>query len=104
MKYIKKVDEVIVKEFFETYLDLDINLNPVKSATNKAIQSAVSIFTEDGSKPYAGSGVIYQMEDDYTYIITNYHVAHNGNTYKSPLATKIVAYQYGEREVVGKES
>jgi len=101
-KYCEEND-ITIEEFFETYLDLDININPVKSATNKAIQSALSLFTEDGSKVYAGSGVIYQMDADYTYIITNYHVAHNGAGVQNAVATKIMAYQYGEKEVVGKD-
>jgi len=102
-KYCEEND-ITIEEFFETYLDLDININPVKSATNKAIQSALSLFTEDGSKVYAGSGVIYQMDDDYTYIVTNYHVTHNSNSTSSTLASKIMAYQYGENELIGKDS
>lgn len=97
---------ITIEQFFENYLQLDININPVKTATNKAMQSAISLFTEAssiyGTAAYAGSGVIYQMDDDYTYIITNYHVTHNSNSLSSPLATKIVAYQYGEREYIAK--
>lgn len=45
-----------------------------------------------------GSGVIYKIEDDYTYIITNYHVVYsssvnadnNGN-----IAYRVVGYLYG---------
>lgn len=97
-------NNITIEQFFEAYLDLEINFNPVKSATNIAIQSAISLFTEDGSYVYAGSGVIYQMDDDYTYIITNYHVTHNGNATENALATKIMAYQYGEHELVGKDN
>lgn len=97
---------ITIEEFFEDYLELSINLNPVKTATNKAMQSAISLFTEAnsffGTAAYAGSGVIYQMDADYTYIITNYHVAHNGNLISSELATKIIAYQYGENEYIAK--
>jgi len=101
-KYCEEND-ITIEQFFETYLDIDVNINPVKSATNKAIQSAISIFTEDSSSVYAGSGVIYKMDSDYTYIITNYHVTHNGTGLQGELATKIMAYQYGERELVGKD-
>ena len=97
-------NNITIEQFFESFLDLDININPVKTATNKAIQSAISLFTEDNSNVYAGSGVIYQMDEEYTYIITNYHVTHNGNAHQSTLATKIMAYQYGEREAVGKDA
>ena len=95
-----------VEQFFKE-LQLEININPVKSATNKAMQSAISLFTEQieqGSyAAYAGSGVIYKMDDDFTYIITNYHVTHNGNFLNSTLATKIMAYQYGENELIAKD-
>ena len=95
-----------VEQFFKE-LQLEINLNPVKSATNKAMQSAISLFTENienGSKVvYAGSGVIYMMDDNFTYIITNYHVAHNGISLNSTLATRIMAYQYGENESIAKD-
>lgn len=96
-----------IEDFFDNYLDIVVNLNPVKSATNKAIQSAVSIFTEEnlatGTNCYAGAGVIYKMNDDYTYIITNYHVTHTSNLPSSSLANKISIYQYGENEVIGKD-
>lgn len=95
-----------VEQFFKE-LEIEINTNPVKTATNKAMQSAISLYTEqienNSSVAYAGSGVIYKMEDDFTYIITNYHVTHNGNGLTNSLATKIVAYQYGEREFIAKD-
>ncbi len=98
---------ITIEQFFEDYLELEININPVATATNIAMQSAISLFTEAnslfGTAAYAGSGVIYQMDDDYTYIITNYHVTHNSNALSSPLATKIVAYQYGENEYIAKK-
>lgn len=99
---------ITIEDFFDNYLDIIVNLNPVKSATNKAIQSAVSIFTEDYSSSkaaiYAGSGVIYKMDDDYTYIITNYHVTHNGNSLYNQVAPKIVIYQYGQNEIVYQDT
>lgn len=102
-------NSITIEEFFNNHLELTININSIKSATNKAIQSAVSIFTEEnssyyGTSVYAGAGVIYKMDDDYTYIITNYHVTHNSNSISSNLASKIMVYQYGENEAVGKDN
>lgn len=106
-KYCEDKD-ITIEEFFENYANIIININPIKSATNKAIQSAVSIFTEEtsiyGTSVYAGAGVIYRMENDYTYIITNYHVTHNSNSITSSLASKIMIYQYGENEQVAKDN
>lgn len=96
-----------VEQFFKD-LQLEININTVQSATNKAMQSAISIFTEQtehgSTSAYAGAGVIYKIEDDYTYIITNYHVINNGNYLTNQVASKIVAYQYGENELIAKSS
>lgn len=102
-------NSITIEEFFNNHLELTININSIKTATNKAIQSAVSIFTEEnnsyyGTSVYAGAGVIYKMDDNYTYIITNYHVTHNSNSISSNLASKIMVYQYGENEAVGKDN
>ncbi len=44
----------------------------------------------------SGSAVIYKIDDDYTYLITNYHVICNSKQNKeSKIATKITAYLYG---------
>lgn len=45
-----------------------------------------------------GSGVIYSMDEDYTYIITNYHVVYNENavdTQIDGISDHIVFYLYG---------
>lgn len=47
---------------------------------------------------YTGSGVVYQMQDDYTYIITNYHVVYDASASAANggyMARKIVCYLYG---------
>lgn len=74
--------------------DVDIN-NPVNSnvaSANKALLSAVSIYTTSG----AGSGVIYKLDKEHgtAYIITNFHVAYD--TSRGAVNTEIGVCLYGQ--------
>ncbi len=52
---------------------------------------------------YCGSGVIYSVSDDYTYMITNYHVLYDSKAYgDDKLADKIVCYLYGSESLPEK--
>ncbi len=108
--YYKQVygDELTYAEFLEKYLSVTTDNSAV---IGECLQSSVKLYTEfvetttvsseifgeitsSQTKVYTGSGVIYDMDEDYTYIITNYHVvfdnkagAANGNR---NLASKIV--------------
>ena len=77
-------------EFIEQYLSS--NTNNLSQSINKALMSAVCIFSDAN----AGSGVIYQLDKTTgnALIITNYHVAYNTNT-NNP-HTGIRFYIYGE--------
>jgi len=89
-----------------------VNADENISVSNKALRSSLKIysqFTESyryGMGPYqqtvkataiyCGSAVIYLMDDDYTYMITNYHVLYDSSANTSDkLAEKIVCYLYG---------
>ncbi len=113
--YYKQVygDELTYAEFLEKYLSVTTDNSAV---IGECLQSSVKLYTEfvetttvssgifggitsSQTAVYTGSGVIYDMDEDYTYIITNYHVVYdnkagaaNGN---SQLARKIVCYLYG---------
>ncbi len=76
-------------DFIDEYLNINVSVTDTQLAVAKAINSVVSVYTDSGS---AGSGVIYKMDDDYTYIVTNYHVVYNSNTY-SPEST-LYAYMF----------
>lgn len=67
--------------------------------TTETVQTSFwTTATNDTVSRSGGSGVIYKIEDDYTYIITNYHVVYsssvnadnNGN-----IAYRVVGYLYG---------
>lgn len=102
---------------FKAFLaDLELNSNQlsINKAANKAMQSAVIVFAnttykkvnqstisiEDAqTNPSGGAGVIYKMDDEYSYIITNYHVVYSGtvNAYdqKIEICNNIYVYLYG---------
>lgn len=96
---------ITLEEYFSS---LDIEFNVIQLASNKALKSAVVVYTESpysNNKDYlslsAGAGVIYKMEQDYSYIITNYHVVKSTTTI-SGIASNIVLYQYGtSNQIVG---
>jgi len=109
------------EEFLKTYLTINeehnnITIQPnesvVQTATNKAIQSAVTIWCEFPFEDFyhnkstelaCGAGAIYQMEEqsEYSYIITNYHVVYYpGCATSNNTAQRITLFQYGSDEAV----
>lgn len=82
------------------------------SVSNKALSSSLKVYTEfvesyyygfglyqqivSETAIYCGSAVIYSIDSDYVYIITNYHVLYDQNAKSTnKLAEKIVCYLYG---------
>lgn len=51
--------------------------------------------TYDYAALYTGGGVIYKVEDEYTYILTNYHVVYDSDSTGSKISDKIYLYLYG---------
>lgn len=67
----------IYTEFTETYL-----INPFQSATDTSIA--------------CGSAVVYKINTDYTYFITNYHVVYSATALETDkIAKRINLYLYG---------
>lgn len=103
-------EDMTFAEFCEKYLSLE---NPgTDDAVNSCLLSSMKIFSAftttknyydrwgniiNTSKSCAGSvgsGVIYKMEEDYTYILTNYHVVFNSKA-DITISDEIHAYMYG---------
>lgn len=96
-------------DFLKEYLTIIQKPSTVEDATNIALQSAVTIWCEFPTSTYlgtnkdtslaCGSGVIYKMEETYSYIITNYHVVFMPDSdTESGIASKITIFQYGTSE------
>ncbi|MBR4998850.1 MAG: serine protease [Clostridia bacterium] len=95
--------------FLKEYLTIVDKAENVQQATALAIQSAVSVwcefpvsdfYTKDTSVS-CGAGVIYQMNETYSYVITNYHVVYYEKCdTENNIANKIHLFQYGTTEHV----
>ena len=93
-------NELTFKEFCEKYLSVNTDTN---AALNMVLRSCMKVYTAFkesyfSSKPslYCGSAVIYKMDADYTYIVTNYHVVYDNKAYgQNKISTEIHAYLYG---------
>ncbi|MBE5740934.1 MAG: serine protease [Clostridiales bacterium] len=81
-------------DFIQNYVETKYYPDTVKDASSKALQSAVSVWTNEG----CGAGVIYKMEDQFSYIVTNYHVVYSKYTI-SNVSNEITVYQYGTQGV-----
>jgi len=105
-------NDIDFKSFMKEYFEIVDETETIQQATATAIQSAVSIWCEFTTTNYynikdvslaCGAGVIYQMNDTYSYILTNYHVVYYSacNT-PNNIARRIHIFQYGTSEHVYK--
>lgn len=99
-----------VEEFIEKFsLSGEAAVSP--SAFKSCLLSSMkiySVFTEGLSREetgYTGSGVIYAMSEEYTYIVTNYHVVYDHKAFGSnKISRKIYAYMYGSESEPVKDN
>ncbi|MBR4270807.1 MAG: trypsin-like peptidase domain-containing protein [Clostridia bacterium] len=119
-KYKEEYGEIEYNEFLNKYLSISTTDN--SRIANECLLSCLKVYTEfyttqdvstisswSGFYPptvrqekvvnvMCGSAVIYKIEDDFTYVITNYHVVYSANVNEdngSNFAHKIVGYLYG---------
>lgn len=110
-------DELTYDEFLQKYLTVGADNS---AAVGQVLLSSVKFYTEfyetnwtltgnwptrtDGTSVYTGSGVIYKIDEDYVYFITNYHVVYSskanadnaeGNENGQHIARAIYCYLYG---------
>lgn len=107
-KYKEIYGDISFQDFLKLYLS--INVEGTTSAINSALLSSVKIYTEfyetvgdcfnteNKVAIFSGSGVIYEMDEDYSYIITNYHVMYDDSANEAnggKIARKTRAFLYG---------
>lgn len=102
-------DDLTYAQFLELYLSVP---SENTSVIHQCLLSSVKFYTEfyetastgilqTGKRTglYTGSGVIYRIEADYTYMITNYHVVYsqyaNSDNGSTKIAREIHCYLYG---------
>lgn len=110
--YVAEYGQIEYSEFLSLYMTLQTDNFTV---INRLLQSAVKIYSEfvepnennnNALEPavYTGSGVVYKIDDDYTYFLTNYHVVHSDKAVDSNISTKMHLYLYGSESKPTKES
>ena len=95
-------EELTFAQFCEKFVSTGTNET---AALNSLLRSCLKVYTVfkewsvgTGLSPtlYGGSGVVYKMDEDYTYILTNYHVVYDSKAYgSSKISNEIRAYLYG---------
>ena len=102
-----ETNNIDFETFLKEYLTIVDETESIQQATAVAIQSAVSVWCEFPVSDYytkdtsiaCGAGVIYQMNNTYSYIITNYHVVYYSDCdTANNIASKIHIFQYGTSE------
>lgn len=97
-------DGLTYEQFCEKFLAGAKEDAEVHTALNTALRSAVAVYSVHDFKEYGrvnkgfagGSGVIYKMDEEYTYILTNYHVVYEKSAYGPyKISSEIHAYLYG---------
>ncbi len=101
--YVAEHGEIAYEDFLALYMTLQTdNFTTI----NRCLQSAVKIYSEFrepneekgnviAPTAYTGAGVVYKIDDDYTYFLTNYHVVHSADAIGSAISQKIHLYLYG---------
>ena len=104
-------EPISYSEFLKLYLKADIDYSVVINSTLNTSLKLYSEFIETKTVTnswgiatgtttsraiYGGSGVIYKIEQDYTYILTNYHVVYSEySNSDNKISYKIGGYMYG---------
>lgn len=91
--YKQEHPDATMSDFFEAYLDITYDSTPgITSVAQQALKSGVGIVCKGTRVTSLGSGVIYKIDGNTAYIITNYHVIYD--TYSKSYASDIKVYIY----------
>ena len=60
--------------------------------------------TDTKTAVYTGACVIYRMDEEYTYFLTNYHVIYDTDAVEEKISTTIHCYLYGSESVPKKQT
>ncbi len=104
--YLEAYPSATYEEFLSAVLS--VSVDETATTISKALQSSLKVYTEftesyrssfgteKETAIYMGSAVIYSIESEYTYFITNYHVVYDTSaTTTDKIAERIVCYLYG---------
>lgn len=97
--------DITREEFVEQFITIENggasqdNLTALSSLFRSGMK-IYSVFNESSNSTYesnfTGSGVLYKIESDYSYILTNYHMVYDEkDVTEAKTAKKVFAYMYG---------
>lgn len=106
-KYVEEYGEISYADFLKEYFSVIYDENNV--GIGECLLSSLTVYTEFieysavthvyDTSMYTGSAVIWSMDDNYTYFVTNYHVTYSSGVSSvrngGDTARKITAYLYG---------
>ena len=106
-KYVEEYGEISYADFLKEYFPVIHEENNV--GIGECLLSSLTVYTEFieysaathvyDTSMYTGSAVIWSMDDNYTYFVTNYHVTYSSGVSSvrngGDTARKITAYLYG---------
>ncbi len=103
-------EDLTYEEFLSKYLSVgESTEKETYTAIHDCLQSVGKVYcaftewnletTEDTTDTknalYTGACVLYQMDNDYTYFLTNYHVVFSENATENTISEEIYCYLYG---------
>lgn len=106
-------DELTYAEFLSKYMSFgETSETDTYTVINDCLQSVGKVYcgfteydtstTDDTTDTtigvYTGACVIYRIDDDYTYFITNYHVVYSENAVEASISDTIYCYLYGSED------
>ena len=110
-QYKKEYGEISYADFLSLYMTFENNDYTVIGNCLRSSAKVYTQFTEvsyvyrpmggvsttTSTAIYTGSSVVYRIDDDYTYFLTNYHVVYDGNS-TTKLPEQIHVYLYGSED------
>ncbi|MBQ8371856.1 MAG: trypsin-like peptidase domain-containing protein [Clostridia bacterium] len=108
-RYCELYGEIEYSEFLKMYLGGTVEGLGAAIAADalSSVGEVLSVFELDGAtKQGAGSGVVYRMDEDYSYILTNFHVVYYDGSTNNGFPSRVSFCPYGSSlalvgEVVG---
>ena len=98
---------------YEEFLDIYLTVGESEFTTvHKTLLSTAKVYTQftetigTGEKTavYTGAAVVYKMDSEYTYFLTNYHVVHDTKAVGEKICETPYCYLYGSEDRPSKQS
>ena len=108
---------IVAVEFLALYFPLDGNVEQAQTTISECLLSVGKVYcgfqifdtatadlTDTKLEASAGACVIYQMDEDYTYFLTNYHVVYDSLGAYTTISDEIICYLYGSESAPSKKT